>query len=771
MTPRSETRRSEPAPSTADDAVFLRCMEQVVRLLAQEHLPSRVEFLRIACNLLNQPNCAAVLWIWDTEWNRLMINRCYYVIAGAGLPIEEKPLHEPPKELLRRQAQHIGPEIASAFVEEPEHWKLSLQHQPEIRAWCQKHGFAEDEKSFPVATTPKGSDESQGFGFVQLFSAAPIPEAVSRTMPIVCFGLAGEIVRSRTERQLSALDAMLKKSDLATIEQWLGLAAKTLQKVNLAELCVVFHRERHVGWRAVSGWPPNPTFSSLIADGTDSVVARVAKKCQPARLRDFSDPEERSRILGTKVFDTTLYKMVRDEILKKETQSFLAAPVMVAGLAFAVIVLVNKSTKHLAGVFSRNDVDVLQQVCGFLAGVIPSVESYGAIGRISETTIRGFLHDENLRHALFDILADLIPGLAYVSLVRSRAGQKIPEMIAISENSWFPNAPIPTAQTTTLAPVMITLGADSRPVQLDNCKQYVLEIPQLDRETSFLAVGLQRKDNIISGYETSVLQFLGKELSTIIREEQAIEDLVQIRHAVRAGLHGTVGYLQEAMGCYEIYSTRNDTSFLTGARFRKALQRSALFGKQVQVLIEEARFLLGQITNDRLKVSEFSISKLVHGVVTCLRPSAEQRKFKIEFQNIVPDSFDLVCVDEQLIELLVFNLIDNAIKYSSSRAQNVTVELSANPVTWRVEVTNLGAHIPKNVRKEIFEPFVRASTAERDAASPGTGLGLAVALAVAKAHNGRITVESRMIQELPRPQAETTFVVTIPRLVKVERIE
>src|SRR6185295_8555433 len=103
--------------------------------------------------------------------------------------------------------------------------------------------------------------------------------------------------------------------------------------------------------------------------------------------------------------------------------------------------------------------------------------------------------------------------------------------------------------------------------------------------------GLERSQ--LSEYELQILGFLCKELSHVLRAERAarklLEDFVETRHAVRAGLTGVVGYIHEAYGCYQIYKSQNFApSMLHQGRFRKALERVQLYASKTQQILEQS---------------------------------------------------------------------------------------------------------------------------------------------------------------------------------------
>jgi len=97
--------------------------------------------------------------------------------------------------------------------------------------------------------------------------------------------------------------------------------------------------------------------------------------------------------------------------------------------------------------------------------------------------------------------------------------------------------------------------------------------------------------------------------------------------------------------------------------------------------------------------------------------------------------------DADLLGSLFFNLIHNAIKYSSA-GQRVDVQLEQTPSGPRVSVRDFGAGIRPEDLPRIFERFHRAENPTRRDVE-GTGLGLTIARWIAEAHGARIMVESK----------------------------
>ncbi|MFD7815117.1 sensor histidine kinase [Streptomyces sp. NPDC059785] len=109
--------------------------------------------------------------------------------------------------------------------------------------------------------------------------------------------------------------------------------------------------------------------------------------------------------------------------------------------------------------------------------------------------------------------------------------------------------------------------------------------------------------------------------------------------------------------------------------------------------------------------------------------------------------------DPQLIERLVANLVDNAVRHNVPEGW-VSVWTGVHQGHAALRFTNSGPVIPPERAPELFRPFQRLG-AERVRSRTGLGLGLSIVAAVAAAHGGRVVAR-------PRPQGGLTVEVSLP---------
>jgi two-component system phosphate regulon sensor histidine kinase PhoR len=132
-----------------------------------------------------------------------------------------------------------------------------------------------------------------------------------------------------------------------------------------------------------------------------------------------------------------------------------------------------------------------------------------------------------------------------------------------------------------------------------------------------------------------------------------------------------------------------------------------------------------------------------------LRPQAERAG--LEFVVVLPSQLPLVMADAERMQMVVTNLVHNAVKFTPPGG-TVTVSAESDGPEVVFSVSDTGVGIPAEDLPRIFERFYKA---DRARSGGGTGLGLAIAKHVIEGHGGRIWAESTEGQG-------STFFFTLP---------
>jgi two-component system, OmpR family, heavy metal sensor histidine kinase CusS len=131
------------------------------------------------------------------------------------------------------------------------------------------------------------------------------------------------------------------------------------------------------------------------------------------------------------------------------------------------------------------------------------------------------------------------------------------------------------------------------------------------------------------------------------------------------------------------------------------------------------------------------LDEVVEDVAEHMRVVAEEKRVGLETDGVVPCHIN---GDEDQLRRLLFNLLDNAIKFTPATG-TVTVESACVDAKVRIVVTDSGIGIPPEHLPHVFKRFYRVDPA-RGPEVGGTGLGLAIARSIAEAHGGSIEMES-----------------------------
>jgi len=171
---------------------------------------------------------------------------------------------------------------------------------------------------------------------------------------------------------------------------------------------------------------------------------------------------------------------------------------------------------------------------------------------------------------------------------------------------------------------------------------------------------------------------------------------------------------------------------------RSVCQKALVLGQHQERLVKA---LLTLATSERgVEAWEpFDLAQITETVLTGRRHEADRQHIQIETSLAAAPATG----DPKLVELLVGNLIDNALRHNSTRGR-IDISTISAPRRATITISNTGPTIPPSEIDRLFQPFQQAGS-PRIGHTNGHGLGLAIVAAIAQAHHAKITAH-------PRPQ-------------------
>lgn len=154
--------------------------------------------------------------------------------------------------------------------------------------------------------------------------------------------------------------------------------------------------------------------------------------------------------------------------------------------------------------------------------------------------------------------------------------------------------------------------------------------------------------------------------------------------------------------------------------------------------------------SEKLQMEPIALDELMFDTLGRLNPVADRAGITVEPSC---DELCFVSGDPVKLQQVIYNLVDNAIKYTP-RGGNVWVNLFTSSGRAVLEVKDNGIGIPKESLPHMFERFYRVDKA-RSRSTGGTGLGLSIVQSIVHLHGGDIEVESE-------ENVGTTFRVYLP---------
>lgn len=328
--------------------------------------------------------------------------------------------------------------------------------------------------------------------------------------------------------------------------------------------------------------------------------------------------------------------------------------------------------------------------------------------------------DEQNRLLLLNPAVLQISGL----VTASTPGRKIEEVIAVPELLKMMSSPVNGKMS-------------SREITLPNGRAYFASISEVHSEGQ-------------SGGRVCILQDIThyKELDNLKSEFVAT-----VSHDLRSPLTLMRGYATMLQMVGELNDQQKEY-------VQKILYGTDNMAKLVSNLLDIGRIEAGI----GLNIKKISADELVDQVVNSLQPQANQKHIQVtKEKSEMLKSFSseiLIEADPALVNQALYNLVDNAIKYTLDGGKvEIKLGIENNSVVFEVQDNGIGV-APLDL-PHMFEKFYRSG--RREAYSQrGTGLGLAIVKSIVERHGGRVWVDSHLGKG-------SSFCMAIPLLQKSEK--
>ncbi|TVT80146.1 two-component system sensor histidine kinase KdpD [Pseudomonas sp. H3(2019)] len=252
----------------------------------------------------------------------------------------------------------------------------------------------------------------------------------------------------------------------------------------------------------------------------------------------------------------------------------------------------------------------------------------------------------------------------------------------------------------------------------------------LDTCASLLAISLERIHYIHVAQDTTV-QMESERLRNSL--------LSAISHDLRTPLSVMVG-LAEALKLTRPPLT-GDAAEIATAVGESALRMNTL----VNNLLDMARLESGKVVLNR---QWQPIEDVVGSALRAIHPILGERSVQVALEEDLPP----VRIDAVLIERILINLIENAVKYTPPGTP-ISLGASATPENIELWVADEGPGLPLGHEEAIFNKFMRG---KKESSIPGVGLGLAICRAIAQAHGGTML-------GVTRQEGGARFTLRLPR--------
>lgn len=241
------------------------------------------------------------------------------------------------------------------------------------------------------------------------------------------------------------------------------------------------------------------------------------------------------------------------------------------------------------------------------------------------------------------------------------------------------------------------------------------------------SVHMTEVEDIVNMLVFLIIGVVTGQLATYYREQQQALKQAQLRssillsvsHDLRTPLSTIIGTLSSIQNYGDNLSKIEYEELLSGA-----LEESYRLHRYIENLLKATKLQQGQM-------KLFTSAQSVMPAIEAVKARFNSPRISIHSTQNLPE----VEIQSSLLEQALYNLVDNALKYSGQN-KPVQIRVSSDTSTLQIKVCDQGPGIPPAKLPHLFELF--SSSRQGDSGIGGTGLGLAVAAGIVGAHKGKI---------------------------------
>lgn len=271
-----------------------------------------------------------------------------------------------------------------------------------------------------------------------------------------------------------------------------------------------------------------------------------------------------------------------------------------------------------------------------------------------------------------------------------------------------------------------------------------MALNQVNIQTNVMELKDNSKDEI--GHLTRHYNDMTRRIRTQVNQIEQLENnrkllLSNLSHDLRTPLTMMLGYAELIRtGQY-----KDEKDLQTSAKI--ILQRSRYMAKLLDQILDVSR----QET-DKLEIhfSSYNLSELIRKIASDYLFVIDEQE--LLFEVALPEMEVFAFIDASLIERMLHNLLDNAIRYGKD-GHFLQIELIEEEQTVCIVVKDKGVGIAPAEQERIFDRFYRV---DRGRKGEGLGIGLSIVKGIVEAHQGNIQLTSI-------PYEETTFLIKLPK--------